>query len=170
MLLLVLFFSKTSVKFHILNLSKFVSLACCCKMQAHSTMRGKGPKIIDVDLLSDASSPKCHSPKSPRIKEEKLDDIEEMQVEAKVEEDVMGLSDAESDKVEGENEASNVCFSDDIGDLGDSEGEEEAAKEEDPLPPVEVGDSFGKNLSKKDVMEEVFFCFDPFCIPLLALS
>ena len=33
--------------------------------------------------------------------------------------------------------------------LGDSEGEEEAAKEEDPLPPLKVGDSFGKNLSKK---------------------
>ena len=38
-------------------------------------MRGKRPKIIDVDLLSDVSSPKCHSPKSPRIKEEELDDI-----------------------------------------------------------------------------------------------
>ena len=63
-------------------------------MQAHSTMRGKRPKIIDVDLLSDVSSPKCHSPKSPRIKEEELDDIEEMQVEAQVEEDVMGSSDA----------------------------------------------------------------------------
>ena len=48
-------------------------------------MRGKRPKIIDVDLLSDVSSPKCHSPKSPRIKEEELDDIEEMQVEAQVE-------------------------------------------------------------------------------------
>ena len=71
-------------------------------MQAHSTMRGKRPKIIDVDLLSDVSSPKCHSPKSPRIKEEELDDIEEMQVEAQVEEDVMGLSDAESDEVEEE--------------------------------------------------------------------
>ena len=44
-------------------------------MQAHSTIRGKRPKIIDVDLLSDVSSPKCHSPKSPRIKEEELDDI-----------------------------------------------------------------------------------------------
>ena len=84
-------------------------------MQAHSTMRGKRPKIIDVDLLSDVSSPKCHSPKSPRIKEEELDDIEEMQVEAQVEEDVMGLSDAESDEVEEEEEASkrakNTCLS-----------------------------------------------------------
>ena len=71
-----------AVKFQIFDLSKFVSLAYCCKMQAHSTMRGKRPKIIDVDLLSDVSSPKCHSPKSPRIKEEELDDIEEMQVEA----------------------------------------------------------------------------------------
>ena len=43
-------------------------------------------------------------------------------------------------------------------------------KEGDPLPPVKVGDCFGKNLSKKDVMEEVFFCFDPFCIPLVGLS
>ena len=98
--LLLLLFSDTSVKFQILNLSKFVSLACCCKTQAHSTTRGIRPKIIDVDLLSDVSSPKCHSPKSPRIKEEELDDIEEMQVEVEVEEDVMGLSDAESDKVE----------------------------------------------------------------------
>ena len=54
-----------------------------------------------------------------------------MQVEAQVEEDVMGLSDAESDEVEEEEEASNVSFSDDIGDLGDSEGEEEDSK----LPP-----------------------------------
>ena len=84
-------------------------------MQAHSTMRGKRPKIIDVDLLSDVSSPKCHSPKSPRIKEEELDDIKEMQVEAQVEEDVMGLSDAESDEVEEGEEASNVSFSDDVG-------------------------------------------------------
>jgi hypothetical protein len=133
-------------------------------------MRGKRPKIIDVDLLSDVSSPKCHSPKSPRIKEEELDDIEEMQVEAQVEEDVMGLSDAESDEVEEEEEASNVSFSDDIGDLGDSEGEEEDSKEEDPLPPIKVGDIFGKNLSNKDVTAEVFFCFDPFCNALLALS
>ena len=28
----------------------------------------------------------------------------------------------------------------------------EDAKEEDPLPPVKVGDIFGKNLSKKDVV------------------
>ena len=125
LLLLLLLFYGTSVKFQMLNLSKFVSsafkfqifdlskfvsLAYCCKMQAHSTMRGKRPKIIDVDLLSDVSSPKCHSPKSPRIKEEELDDIEEMQVEAQVEEDVMGLSDAESDEVEEEEEASNVSF------------------------------------------------------------
>ena len=81
----------------------------------------------------------------------------------------MGLSDAQSDKVEEEEEDSNVSFSDDIGDLGDSEGEEEAAKKEDPLPPVKVGDSFGKNLSKKDIMAEVFFCFGPFCNALLAL-
>ena len=132
-------------------------------------MRGKRPKIIDVDLLSDVSSPKCHSPKSPRIKEEELDDIEEMQVEAQVEEDVMGLSDAESDEVEEEEEASNVSVSDDVGDLGDSEGEEEDAKEEDPLPPIKVGAAFGKNLSKKDMIAEVFFCFDPFCKALLAL-
>ena len=79
-------FVSLAVKFQIFDLSKFVSLAYCCKMQAHSTMRGKRPKIIDVDLLSDVSSPKCHSPKSPRIKEEELDDIEEMQVEAQVEE------------------------------------------------------------------------------------
>ena len=169
-LLLLLLFYGTSVKFQMLNLSKFVSLAYCCKMQAHSTMRGKRPKIIDVDLLSDVSSPKCHSPKSPRIKEEELDDIEEMQVEAQVEEDVMGLSDAESDEVEEEEEASNVSFSDDIGDLGDSEGEEEDSKEEDPLPPIKVGDIFGKNLSNKDLTAEVFFCFDPFCNALLALS
>ena len=137
-------------------------------MQAHSTMRGKRPKIIDVDLLSDVSSPKYHSPKSPRIKEEERDDIEEMQVEAQVEEDVMGFSDAESD--EEEEEASNVSFSDDVGDLGDSEGEEEDAEEEDPLPPVKVGDIFGKNLSKKDMIAEVIFCFNPFCKALLALS
>ena len=62
-------FVSLAFKFQILDLSKFVSLACCCKMQAHSTMRGKSPKIIDVDFLSDVSSPKCHSPKSPRIKE-----------------------------------------------------------------------------------------------------
>ena len=139
-------------------------------MQVHSTMRGKRPKIIDVDLLSDVSSPECHSPKSPRIKEEEVDDIEEMQVEAQVEEDVMGLSNAESDEVEEEEEASNVSFSDDVGDLGDSEGEEEDAKEEDPLPPVKVDDTFGKNLSKKDMIAEVFFCFDPFCMAPLALS
>ena len=163
-------FVSLAVKFQIFDLSKFVSLAYCCKMQAHSTMRGKRPKIIDVDLLSDVSSPKCHSPKSPRIKEEELDDIEEMQVEAQVEEDVMGLSDAESDEVEEEEEASNVSFSDDIGDLGDSEGEEEDSKEEDPLPPIKVGDIFGKNLSNKDVTAEVFFCFDPFYNALLALS
>ena len=169
-LLLLLLFYGTSVKFQMLNLSKFVSLAYCCKMQAHSTMRGKRPKIIHVDLLSDVSSPKCHSPKSPRIKEEELDDIEEMQVEAQVEEDVMGLSDAESDEVEEEEEASNVSFSDDIGDLGDSEGEEEDSKEEDPLPPIKVGDIFGKNLSNKDLTAEVLFCFDPFCNALLALS
>ena len=60
-------FVSLAVKFQIFDLSKFVSLAYCCKMQAHSTMRGKRPKIIDVDLLSDVSSPKCHSPKSPRI-------------------------------------------------------------------------------------------------------
>ena len=150
-------------KFQILDLSKFVSLAYCCKTQAHSTMRGKRPKIIDVDLLSDVSSPKCHSPKSPRIKEEELDDIEEMQLEAEVEEDVMGLSDVRSDEVEEEEEASNVSFSDDVGNLGDSEGEEEDAKEEDPLPPVKVGDIFAKNLSKKDVIAEVFFCFVNFC-------
>ena len=83
-------FVSLAIKFQIFDLSKFVSLAYCCKMQAHSTMRGKRPKIIDVDLLSDVSSPKCHSPKSPRFKEEELDDIEEMQVEAQVEEDVMG--------------------------------------------------------------------------------
>ena len=83
-------FVSLAIKFQIFDLSKFVSLAYCCKMQAHSTTRGKRPKIIDVDLLSDVSSPKCHSPKSPRIKEEELDDIEEMQVEAQVEEDVMG--------------------------------------------------------------------------------
>ena len=98
-------FVSLAFKFQIFDLSKFVSLAYC-----HSTMRGKRPKIIDVDLLSDVSSPKCHSPKSPRIKEEELDDIEEMQVEAQVEEDVMGLSDAESDEVEEEEEASNVSF------------------------------------------------------------
>ena len=148
-------FVSLAVKFQIFDLSKFVSLAYCCKMQAHSTMRGKRPKIIDVDLLSDVSSPKCHSPKSPRIKEEELDDIEEMQVEAQVEEDVMGFSDAESDEVEEEEEASNVSFSDDIGDLGDSEGEEEDSKEEDPLPPIKVGDIFGKKLSNKDVTAEV---------------
>ena len=112
-------------------------------------MRGKRPKIIDVDLLSDVSSPKCHSPKSSRIKEEELDDIEEMQIEAQVEEDVMGLSDAESDEVEDDEEASNVSFSDDIGDLGDSEGEEEDAKEEDPLLPVKLGDTFGRFFPKK---------------------
>ena len=128
-------------------------------MQAHSTMRGKRPKIIDVDLLSDVSSPKCHSPKSPRIKEEELDDIEEMQVDAQVEEDVMGLSDAESDEVEEEEEACNVSFSDGVGE-----------REEDPLPPIKVGDTFGKNLSKKDMIAEVLFCFDPFCNALLALS
>ena len=82
----------------------------------------------------------------------------------------MGSSDAESDEVEEEEQASNVSFSDDIGDLGDSEGEEEDAKEEDSLTLVKVGDSFGKNLSKKDVVAEVFFCFDPFCNALLALS
>ena len=98
--LLLLFSSGTSVKFQILNLSKFVSLACCGKMQAHSTMRGKRPKMINVDLLSDASLPKCYPPKSPRIKEEDIGDIEEMQVEAQVEEDVMGLSDAKSDDVD----------------------------------------------------------------------
>ena len=98
-------FVSLAFKFQIFDLSKFVSLAYC-----HSTMRGKRPKIIDVDLLGDVSSPKCHSPKSPRIKEEELDDIEEMQVEAQVEEDVMGLSDAESDEVEEEEEASNVSF------------------------------------------------------------
>ena len=163
-------FISLAIKFQIFDLSKFVSLAYCCKMQAHSTMWGKRPKIIDVDLLSDVSSPKCHSPKSPRIKEEELDDIEEMQVEAQVEEHVMGLSDAESDEVEGEEEASNVSFSDDIGDLGDSEGEEEDPKEEDPLPPIKVGDIFGKNLSNKDVTAEVLFCFDPFFNALLPLS
>ena len=76
-------------------------------MHAHSTMRGRSPQIIDVDLFSYASSPKCHSPKSPRIKEEELDDIEDMQVEAEVQEDVTGLSDAESDEVEEEEEPSN---------------------------------------------------------------
>ena len=119
-LLLLLLFYGTCVKFQMLNLSKFVSLAFKFQIfdlskfvslaYCHSTMRGKRPKIIDVDLLSDVSSPKCHSPKSPRIKEEELDDIEEMQVEAQVEEDVMGLSDAESDEVEEEEEASNVSF------------------------------------------------------------
>ena len=53
-------FVSLAVKFQIFDLSKFVSLAYCGKMQAHSTMRGKRPKIIDVDLLSDVSSPKCH--------------------------------------------------------------------------------------------------------------
>ena len=67
----------------------------------------------------------------------------------------MGFSDAESDEVEEEEEASNVSFSDDIGDLGDSEGEEEDSKEEDPLPPIKVRDIFGKNLSNKDVTAEV---------------
>ena len=79
-------------------------------MQAYSTMRGKRPKIIDVDLLSDISSPKCHSPKSLRVKEEEVNDIEEMQVDAKVEEDVMGLSDAESHEVEEVEGASNVSL------------------------------------------------------------
>ena len=152
------------------NLSKFVSLACCCKMQAHSTMMGKRRKIIDVDLLSDASSPTCYPPQSPIIKEEELDYMEEMQVEAEVEEDVMGLSDAESDEVEKAEEALNVSFSDDIGDLGYSEGEEEAAKEEGPLPLIKVGDSFGTTLCKKDIMAEVLFCFDPIFNALLALS
>ena len=55
-------FVSLAFKFQILDLSKFVSLACCCKMQTHSTMRGKRPKIIDVDLLSHVSSRKCHSP------------------------------------------------------------------------------------------------------------
>ena len=105
-----------------------------------------------------------------KIKEEELDDIEEMQVEAEVEEDVMGLSDAESHEVEDQEEASNISFGDDIGDLGGSEGEEEDAKEEDLLPPVKGGDSFGKNFSKGDVMVVVFFCFDPYCNALLALS
>ena len=77
---------------------------------------------------------------------------------------------SKSDEVEEEEEASNVSFRDDIGDLGDSEGEEEDSKEEDPLPPIKVGDIFGKNLSNKDVTAEVFFCFDPFCNALLALS
>ena len=163
-------FVSLAFKFQIFDSSKFVSLACCCKMQAHSTMRGKRPKIIDVDLLSDVSSPKCHLPESQGIKEEEFDDIEEMQVEAEVEEDVMRLLDAESNEVEEETEASNVSFSDDVGDLGDSGREEEDAKEEDPLPPVRVGDSFGKNPSKKDVRAEVFFCFDLFCNALLALS
>ena len=125
--------------------------------------------MINVDLLSDASLPKCYPPKSSRIKQEGLDDIEEMQVDAGVEEGVMRLSDAVSGEVGEEKEAYNVSFSDDIGDLGDSKGEEEAVKEEKPLPPVKVCDSFGKNLSKKDVMAEVFFCFDRCCVPLLDL-
>ena len=50
-------FVSFALKFQIFDLSQFVSLACFCKMQAHSTMRGKRPKIIDVDLLSDVSSP-----------------------------------------------------------------------------------------------------------------
>ena len=80
-------------------------------MQAHSTMQGRRPKIIDVDLMSDASSPKCHLPASPRIKEQDLDDVEKMQVDAHVEENVMGLSVAESDEVEEEEQASNVSCS-----------------------------------------------------------
>ena len=43
-------FVSLAFKFQIFDLSKFVSLAYCCKMQAHSTMRGKRPKIIDVKL------------------------------------------------------------------------------------------------------------------------
>ena len=80
----------------------------------------------------------AHLHKLPTIKREQFDDTKEIQVETfdGVEEiqvevaegGAMVLSDAESNEAHEKEIASNVFLRDDIGDIGDSEGKEKAAK------------------------------------------